>query len=85
MAVTFSSHATNRKADVLPADPRITDWLQLIRAEYLEIPGLCLTKQQVQQLWRLDPVTSEALLAALVDVKFLRCTRQKAYVRANAG
>ena len=54
---------------MLPADTHITDWLQLIRAEYLEIPGLCLTKPQVQRLWGLDPVTSEALPAALVDVK----------------
>jgi hypothetical protein len=69
---------------MLPADTHLTDWLQLIRAEYLEVPGLCLTKAQVQRLWGLDPVTSEALLAALVEGKFLRCTRQKAYVRADA-
>lgn len=65
------------------ADTHIADWLQLIRAEYLEIPGLCLTKPQVQRRWGLDPVTSEALLSALVDVKFLRRTRQHAYVRAE--
>jgi hypothetical protein len=69
---------------MLPADTHVTDWLQLIRAEYLEVPGLCLTKAQVQRLWGLDPVTSEALLAALVEGKFLRCTRQKTYVRAAA-
>ena len=46
----------------------------LIRAEYLEIPGLALTKAQVERLWGLDAVVSEALLAALVDVKFLRRT-----------
>lgn len=67
-----------------PADTHVTDWVQLIRAEYLEIPGLSLTKPQVQQMWGLDPVTVEALLAALVDVKFLRCTKQNAYVLANA-
>ena len=60
-----------------------TDWLQLIRAEYLEIPGLSLTKRQVQRLWGLDHVTTEAVLAALVDVKFLRYTRQKTFVRAD--
>jgi hypothetical protein len=70
---------------MFPADAYITDWLQLIRAEYLEIPGLCLTKSQVQRLWGLDPVTSETLLAALVDAKFLRRTRQDAYVRADVG
>ena len=69
----------------MPPDTHITDWLQLIRSEYLEIPGLCLTKPQVQRLWGLDPVTSETLLAALVDVKFLKRTRQDAYVRADVG
>jgi hypothetical protein len=66
-----------------PTDTHLTDWLQLIRAEYLEVPGLCVTKEQAQRLWGLDALTLEALLEALVDAKFLRCTRQKAYVRAD--
>ena len=70
---------------MLPADTHITDWLQLIRAEYLEIPGLSLTMSQVQRLWGLDLVTSEAVLAALVDVNFLRRTGRDAYVRADVG
>ena len=70
---------------MLMADTPINDWLLLIRAEYLEIPGLRLTKAQVERLWGLDSVTSEALLAALVDVKFLRRTVHDAYVRADVG
>jgi hypothetical protein len=70
--------------ETLRADTHMTDWLQLIRAEYLESPGLRLTKAQVQRLWGLDHVTSEALLAELVDVKFLKRTRQDVYVRTNA-
>jgi hypothetical protein len=70
---------------MLAADTTIAEWLQLIRAEYLESPGLRLTKPQVERLWGLDDVTSEALLSALVDVKFLRRTRQEAYVRADVG
>ena len=70
---------------MLSADPHIADWLHVIRAEYLESPGLLLTKPQVQRLWGLDPTTCEALLAALVDVRFLRLTRQNAYVRADAA
>jgi hypothetical protein len=70
---------------MLTPDTHFTDWLQLIRAEYLEIPGLSLTESQVQRLWGLDRVTSETLLAALVDVYFLRRTRQNAYVRADVG
>jgi hypothetical protein len=67
------------------ADATIVDWLQIVRAEYLESPGLRLTKDQVQRLWGLDPITCEALLAALVDVGFLRRTLRNAYVRADAG
>jgi hypothetical protein len=68
---------------MLTADAHIVDWLQLIRAEYLEIPGLSLTKRQVQRLWCLDHATTEAVLVALLEVKFLKCTRRHAYVRAD--
>jgi ribonuclease D len=71
---------------MLPADTHIAaDWLRLIRAEYLEIPGLQLTKPQAQRLWGLDPLTCAMLLSALLDVKFLKRTRQGAYVRADQG
>lgn len=59
------------------------DWLHLIRSEYLEIPGLHLTRQQVQRLWGLDEITCDALLETLVDVRFLRRTRTGAYVRSD--
>jgi hypothetical protein len=71
---------------MLTADTHITEWwLQLIRAEYLEIPGLRLTKLQAQRLWGLDAVTAGALLSALIDVKFLRRAHRDAYVRADIG
>jgi hypothetical protein len=70
---------------MLTANTHISDWLQLIRAEYLEIPGLSLTRRQVQRFWGLDPVTTEAVLTALVEIKFLRCTDHDAYVRADVG
>ena len=65
----------------LPGDTTIADWLQLIRAEYREVPGLRLTKPQVQDLWALDPSVCDALLSALVDDGFLRRTSDDAYVR----
>jgi len=64
------------------AETHVEDWLMLIRAEYLEIPGLALTRAQVERLWGLDAVVSEALLAALVAVEFLRRTARDTYVRA---
>jgi hypothetical protein len=63
----------------------IDEWLQLIRAEYQEVPGLHLTKPQVQRLWGLDPVTCDALLSALEDLKFLRKTQNNGYVRRDLG
>ena len=58
----------------------VTDWLRLIRAEYLQMPGLHLTKPQIQRLWGLEPAACDALLDALVDSGFLRRTARGAYV-----
>jgi hypothetical protein len=57
-----------------------TEWLRLIRSEYLEIPGLQLTRPQVQRLWGLEPDMCDALLETLVASEFLRKTRREAYV-----
>ena len=43
-----------------------------IRAEFLEMPGLCLTIEQAQRLWCLEPPTCKALLKSLIDSRFLR-------------
>jgi len=61
------------------------DWIRLIRSEYLEVPGLYLTRDQVQRLWNLDAATCDAVLEALVDVRFLRRTDGGAYVRTDGG
>jgi len=71
----------NGHAIGLTGDTTIADWLELIRAEYAEDPGLHLTKPQVQDLWDLDPWVCDALLGALVDAGFLRRTSDAAYVR----
>ena len=62
-----------------------SDWLQIIRGEYSEIPGLHLTKKQVQRLWGLDAATCDALLETLVGGRFLRRTQNGAYARADLG
>ena len=71
-----------REHVVAAGDATVENWLQLIRAEYLEIPGLRLTRRQVQRLWGLDAMMCEALLAALI--RFLRCTRHEVYVRVES-
>jgi len=69
---------------MLSAETPIAHCLYLIRARYLLIPGLRLTQAQVQRLWSLDTVTCEALLDALIDIRFLRRTDEGAYVRERA-
>ena len=45
------------------------------------MPGLRLTPEQAQRLWRLDPTACDAVLGALVDDRFLARTRDGAFVR----
>lgn len=63
----------------------LTKWLQIVRAEYLEMPGLHLSVPEGQRLWGMDATTCEALLDALVRTGYLRRTRAGRYVRADGG
>ena len=67
----------------MPLNDTYHDWIRMIRAEYLEFPGLVLTKRQAQRLWGLDRAACDALLGALVDAKFLFRTRDGAFVRSD--
>jgi hypothetical protein len=66
-------------------NPIVAEYLHLIRSEYLEMPGLQLTPQQVQRLWNLDTLMCESLLAALTDGRFLRKTAAGRYARFDGG
>jgi len=59
------------------------DWMHLMRAEYLEVPGLALTSRQAQRLWGLDRETCDRLLDAMVAASFLRKTNRATYVRID--
>jgi hypothetical protein len=68
-----------------PARDRIDDfWIQLVRGEYLEIPGLSLTRTQLQRLWGLDDVLCDAILDSLIESHFLERTRNGGFVRVEA-
>jgi len=51
-----------------------------IRAEFLEMPGLCLTIEQAQRLWSLERRKCEAVLRSLIDARFLRRTDRGLFV-----
>ena len=57
--------------------------LRLIQSEYLEMPGLHLTRPQIQRLWGLEETQCDQLLDALVAAHFLRRTDRHGYVLAG--
>ena len=58
--------------------------LDLIYAEYREMPGLRLTQPQIQRFWSLDSATCTRTVAALVDSRVLKQTRDGLFVLASA-
>jgi hypothetical protein len=63
------------------SDRMIQEIVRRIQGEFLEMPGLRLTPEQAQRLWRLDQRACDAVLGALVDARFLAKTRDGAFVR----
>lgn len=59
--------------------------LELIQAEYQEMPGLSLKKVQMQRLWGLDASLCEALVDALVSARVLRRTLSGNYIANGPG
>jgi hypothetical protein len=66
------------------ADDRTQSWVEIVRGEYLEIPGLLLTRSQVQRLWDLDDTSCDAVLESLLESRFLRRTPSGAFIRLRA-
>lgn len=67
--------------------PSIDRWtnesVERIRAEYLEMPGMCLTRRQMRRLWVLDADVCNAAVDELVASGFLRCRADDTFVRAE--
>jgi hypothetical protein len=59
--------------------------LRRVYAEFLEMPGLRLTRQQAQRLWGLDESTCLQLLESLVEAKFLYRPARGIYARLTDG
>ena len=61
------------------------DILIRICAEYTEMPGLNLRRDQARRLWGLDDTTCGQLLDALVESRFLQRRTDGRYVRTGSG
>jgi hypothetical protein len=57
--------------------------LERVRGEYLEMPGLNLTSDQVQRLCGIEPTMCERVLKALVEASFLRLRSDGTYARVT--
>ena len=66
-------------------DVMANDWLRIVKGEYIEMPGLRLTRSQVQRLWGLDHLVCTHVLAALVKENFLRLTEDGRYSRRTTS
>jgi len=77
----MSEATTSVRVPVSAAVP--TEILQRVRAEFLEMPGLRLTRAQARRLWAVDDALCDAILAALVDARFLVHSGHVAYMRVE--
>lgn len=55
-----------------------------VRGEFLEMPGLSLTRAQAQRLWGLDDTTCKHVIASLVAHGFLRQVADGRICRSDA-
>jgi len=56
-------------------------WVTRIESEYREMPGLQLTENQMQRLWRLDSTTCDAIVSLLLSRRVLVKTDRGLYAR----
>ncbi|MGE0865048.1 MAG: hypothetical protein AB7P34_14215 [Vicinamibacterales bacterium] len=63
------SHQPHTQVHTPPSD--LADLATRARAEFREMPGMCLTTAQAARLWQLSPDQAQALLHELVQAGFL--------------
>jgi hypothetical protein len=61
-------------------EPRVDRIVEMVQTEYREMPGLQLTKSQMQRFLGIDVLTCDAVLDRLERQRFLRRTRKNVYV-----
>jgi hypothetical protein len=71
------------KCAMFVLDRPTNESVERIRAEYLEMPGLCLTKRQMGRLCLLDASVCDAAVEELIASGFLKCRTDNTFVRAQ--
>jgi hypothetical protein len=65
------------------AEQPMADWTDRVRAKYLEMPGLMLTRWQMRRLWLLDASLCDAVVDGLVASGFLWRRPNNTYARVS--
>jgi len=60
--------------------PRVVRFIEIVQSEYREMPGLQLTRRQMQRFLGIDVLTCQAVIDELERQRFLRRTPKDAYV-----
>lgn len=76
-------HRHSRTSAVSAGEPGVAGWMERVRAEYWEMPGLALTKAQIRRMWGIGPEECDELVGALLSAGFLRQTAQNTCVMAG--
>ena len=83
MAIRFDSGARCSGPACEDEGERFERLVQRVRGEFLEVPGLQLTAEEARRFWRLEEPLCNAILLRLVEARFLRRTREGAFVLCN--
>lgn len=85
-------HTNTKQTHVPPIDTVRTNeyaaadrWIQIVRAEFREAPGLQLTRGQLRRLCGLDDQTCTTVLEALTSAHFLQQKPDGRYTRTDHG
>jgi hypothetical protein len=82
MVTTEETHC-RRMCVVVVIDRPTNECVDRIRAEYLEMPGLSLTRKQMRRLVMVDANTCDGAVDELVTSGFLRYRADQTLVRAD--
>jgi hypothetical protein len=65
---------------MVSVQPRVERFIEMVQTEYREMPGLRLTKSQMQRFLGIDGLTCSVIVDELERQRFLRRTPTDAYV-----
>ncbi|HET6959717.1 MAG TPA: hypothetical protein VFI56_24155 [Vicinamibacterales bacterium] len=65
---------------MVSVEPRVERFIEIVQSEYREMPGLQLTKAQMQRFLGIDVMTCDVVLDKLERQRFLRRTQKNVYV-----